>query len=104
MFFCDLDINTGSKIKINTIDFKIGKPVNKNLTSFLNSNYITENIVNKFFDAHSLIALASDNTFKNYVTNKKSIEALFYKSFIGKEGTWVIESDNATFFNALFVK
>ena len=104
VFFCDLDINTGNKIKNNTIDFKIGKPINKNLTSFLNSNYIRENIVNKFFDAHSLVTLASDNTFKDYVTNKKSIEALFYKSFIGKQGTWVIESDNATFFNALFFK
>ena len=45
------------------------------IESIKENKSITENCVNKFFDAHSLVALASNDAFKEYVTNKTSTDA-----------------------------
>lgn len=104
LMFATLDVNTGNSQKNVSLDFKIDKTINKNISSFLKSSYNLDNVLNKFFDFQSMIAYNDNYTLKKYITEKISDKLLFYKSFLGKQGVWLIESDNLTFYNAIFFK
>jgi hypothetical protein len=99
-----LNNETGSLIKKNKISFESitdDKKIN-NFIPFM--PYFIKGFENKSIDIDGAIATENYPVFSKYLALNQSKTKLFFKTFIGKDGIWLIESDNTSYYKLLFFK
>lgn len=104
LHYAVLDISNGFKLKNSKINFENMEVKNPLQKQFINANFKINNIGNKFFDKESLFAYSNNEKFSNYMNGLKNHQNLFFKSFFGKKGIWLIETDNISYYKAMFFK
>ncbi|RTY95882.1 hypothetical protein [Flavobacterium sp. GT3R68] len=63
-----------------------------------------EELKNKVFDNNGLIALDTNQEYANYISSIKSKSKLFFNTFFSKEGIWLLESDNESYYKTTYFK
>lgn len=104
LHYAVLDISNGFKLKNSKINFDNMEVKNPVQNQFVNASFKINNIGNKFFDKESLFAYSNNEKFSSYMNGLKNHQNLYFKSFFGKKGVWLIETDNITYYKALFFK
>lgn len=104
LFYHLIRNDTGEFQKKNEIKLISNSKKKDSKTEFVSSAFLIDTSQNKFLDKESLFAYSDNYTFKNYIDSLADDKPLFFRSFTGKLGIWLLETDNKTFYKALFFK
>lgn len=99
--FSTLDVLNGNKTNAKKITFTTITSKDKQ-KQFLDCNLKNTNYPNLCFDKEGLISAAINQKFLAYLATLKNTKEIFIKTFIGKQGLWVVESDNVGYYKVLF--
>lgn len=99
-----IDSNTGINISNKKINFEKDKmyTVMTGSRDFIFSFYTNKDLKKKTFDSGGLMLLEYNKNFADYVKGNISKDKLFFNTVIAKNGTWVIESDNESYYKVLY--
>jgi hypothetical protein len=94
----------GKTEESNKIKYMISKDSNNKNKQLLIDSKFTLNNDKKSLDVNSLIANSSNLDFSNYIKSTQNITKLYFKTFFGKKGIWLFETDNDGNYRILYFK
>jgi len=105
MHYSLMDMSNGKLISSVKLNYKL-KSLNTLMTgtrdfilSFLTNK---EELKNKTLDFEGLMMYNEDNRFKNYINSVNSKNEIDFISTVTREGTWLIESDNKSYYKVIY--
>jgi hypothetical protein len=112
LHFAKIDINNGKLISIKRYDYKTNKihitpvsdPTFSNfLTTFLSDKKILKN---KSLDYEGYLYYFENIKFKNYIDSVNSKNKIMFQTLTAeqKDGFWLLETDNKTYYKVLYFK
>jgi hypothetical protein len=99
-----LNNETGSLVKKNKMNFERTENENENKNFIPFMPYNVKGFENKSIDIEGIIANDIFPNYSKYLASNQSKVKLHFKTFIGKEGIWLLESDNTSYYKLLFFK
>ena len=104
LFYKDLNLSNGNEIKGNKITYKEDKvyTMMTGTRDFILSFYKIDKTKIRF-DAFAIVYFDSNKKFKSYIDSIASSEKKIYLNTLSsKEGIWLIESDNETYYKVTY--
>lgn len=96
--YITLATNNGEKLANGNIQVK---GINANSDVFITATIEVASFPNIVMDKETVMASDLNSTLAKYLKESKNKNTLYYKTFLGKKGFWVIESDNLTYYKIL---
>ncbi|CAM3725034.1 hypothetical protein FLGE108171_12320 [Flavobacterium gelidilacus] len=104
MHYSEIEISSGKLISSSKLNYEQIKRASMmtGTRDFLLSFMELEKMKNKAFDYAALIMYNKDSKFKKYIDSINSKNEVSFNTIINKEGTWLIESDNSTYYKVTY--